>query len=218
MDTLSNGESFFQSNDVRGLADFHNYHWDVRNREVTERWELTTQGIYSADTQTRTLGRRLSNHNIFWNQKIRKFFCKWTNDIHKSEGRFLKGQVTSNCFKVFNSCIVEPWIYLVHKPKKTKKRCTWTIFFQVSGHFKIIQLSYLLFSIVGRFVWYLYIQNKESFKQLQYNFLNCLKQLTLVIFYSSYKKKAKYIFDKRNYLVSFFLLSQQSYEFMLKKK
>ena len=39
--------------------------------------------------------------------------------------------------------------------------------------------------------------------------------------YSSYKKKnvqkVKYIFNKRNYLVSFFLLSQHSYEFMLKK-
>ena len=39
--------------------------------------------------------------------------------------------------------------------------------------------------------------------------------------YSSYKKKniykAKYIFNRRNYSVSFFLLSQHSYEFMLKK-
>ena len=39
--------------------------------------------------------------------------------------------------------------------------------------------------------------------------------------YSSYKEKniykAKYIFKRRNYLVSFFLLSQHSYEFMLKK-
>jgi len=35
--------------------------------------------------------------------------------------------------------------------------------------------------------------------------------------YSSFKKKniykAKYIFNKRNYLVSFFLLSQHSYEY-----
>ena len=39
--------------------------------------------------------------------------------------------------------------------------------------------------------------------------------------YSSYKKKniykAKYIFNRRNYSVSVFLLSQHSYEFMLKK-
>ena len=35
-------------------------------------------------TQTRTLGRRLSNHNIFWKQKILKFFCKQTNKIQGS--------------------------------------------------------------------------------------------------------------------------------------
>lgn len=39
--------------------------------------------------------------------------------------------------------------------------------------------------------------------------------------YSSYKEKniykAKYIFNRRNYSVSFFPLSQHSYEFMLKK-
>ena len=40
---------------------------------------------YSADTPARTLGRRLSNHNIFWKQKILKIFsCKWTNKIQGS--------------------------------------------------------------------------------------------------------------------------------------
>lgn len=36
---------------------------------------------YSVDTETGTLGRRLSNHNIFWKQKILKFLCKQTNKI-----------------------------------------------------------------------------------------------------------------------------------------
>ena len=54
---------------------------------------------YSADTQTWTLEKRLSNHNIFWKQKNPKLFCKWTNNIHKFEGRFLKGQVSSNGLK-----------------------------------------------------------------------------------------------------------------------
>ena len=35
-------------------------------------------------TQTRTLVRRLSNHNIFRKQKILKFFCKQTNKIQGS--------------------------------------------------------------------------------------------------------------------------------------
>ena len=36
-----------------------------------------------------------------------KFFCKQTNKIHKFEGCFLRGQVSSNGYKVFNGCIVE---------------------------------------------------------------------------------------------------------------
>ena len=44
---------------------------------------------------------------FFENKRIVSFFCKWTNNIHKFEGCFLRGQVTSNGFKVLNSCIVE---------------------------------------------------------------------------------------------------------------
>ena len=44
----------------------------------------------------------------FSKQKIFKFFCKWTNVIHKFEVCFLSGQVSLNSFEVFNSCIVEP--------------------------------------------------------------------------------------------------------------
>ena len=35
------------------------------------------------------------------------FFCIPTNNIHKCEGCFLRGQVSSNGFKVFNGFIVE---------------------------------------------------------------------------------------------------------------
>ena len=42
----------------------------------------------------------------FWKQKILKFCGKRTNNIHKCEGFFLRGRVSSNGFKVFNSCIV----------------------------------------------------------------------------------------------------------------
>lgn len=33
---------------------------------------------------------------------------KRTNNFHEFEGRFLRGQVSSNTFKVFNGCIAEP--------------------------------------------------------------------------------------------------------------
>ena len=36
------------------------------------------------------------------------FFCEWTDNIHRFEGCFLRGQVSSNGFKIFNRCIVEP--------------------------------------------------------------------------------------------------------------
>ena len=45
------------------------------------------------------------------------FFSQQTNNIHEFEGCFLKAQVSSNGFKVFNSCIVEPWILLVRLQK-----------------------------------------------------------------------------------------------------
>ena len=50
---------------------------------------------YSATTQsqTGTLGRRLLNH-------------KRTNNVHRFEDCFLRGQVSANGFKVFNDCIV----------------------------------------------------------------------------------------------------------------
>ena len=57
---------------------------------------------YSAITRIWALGRRLSNHNVFWKQMILKFFCKRTNNVHEFEGCFPRGQVSSNGFKVFN--------------------------------------------------------------------------------------------------------------------
>ena len=54
-----------------------------------------------SDTQTGTLGGRLSNHNVLRKQKT-------LNNIHKFEGCFLTGQASLTGFNVFNSCIVEP--------------------------------------------------------------------------------------------------------------
>ena len=36
---------------------------------------------YSATTQTGALQTRVSNHNVFWKQKVLKFFCKQTNEF-----------------------------------------------------------------------------------------------------------------------------------------
>ena len=51
------------------------------------------------------------------------FFCKRTNNIHKFEVCFLRGEVTSNGFKIFNDCIVEPWILLVRLQKNLRIFC-----------------------------------------------------------------------------------------------
>ena len=76
-------------------------------------WANTTANLhallqtYRADTLTGTLGRRLSNHNVFWKQDARVFFAYGPcNNIHQFEGCFLSGQVSSNGFQNFNRCIV----------------------------------------------------------------------------------------------------------------
>ena len=92
--------------------------------------------------------KKIIQSHVLWKQKILKFFFLQTDQfkvdrlqiivvakkyiyvcvqfhnwfIHEFEGCFLRGQVSSNGFKVFNpvfnSCIVEPWILLVSLEKK----------------------------------------------------------------------------------------------------
>ena len=57
------------------------------------------------------------------------FCCERTNNIRKFEGCFLRRQVISNGFKVFNGCIAEASILLILFAKK--KPYDWIIFFQV---------------------------------------------------------------------------------------
>ena len=92
---------------------------------------LSLKGLYSSnysfnwDTWKKI---NQSQHLIFWKRKILSllllffyfnfFFCKWTISIHKFEGCFLRGQEGSNRFIIFNGCIVEPWILLVHLKKR----------------------------------------------------------------------------------------------------
>ena len=82
---------------------------------VGEAEYLVVKMAYSATTRTGALGRRLSNHN--------GFFCKRNNNIHEFEGCFLRGQVSSNSFQVFNGWIVEPWIYWSACKKKLRIFC-----------------------------------------------------------------------------------------------
>ena len=89
-------------------------------------------GHANQDTQ-----KKIIQSQRFWKQKIVKFFCKRTNNIHKFEGCLLRGQVSSNGFEVFNGCIVEPWILLVHLQKKKKKN------FRIFGFQKTLWLDTL---------------------------------------------------------------------------
>ena len=89
---------------------------------------------YSADTQTGTLGRKLSNHSVFSEKKILKFFCRRTN---------MQPLKTLKPFKLTWPLRKQPlnWWMLLHGPYAKKKnenlvvtkRCNWTIFFQMSG-------------------------------------------------------------------------------------
>ena len=104
------------------------------------------------DYSNRALGRRSSSHTFYENKRFSSFFLQtdqfkvdrlqiivvakkyiyvcvqfhnWF--IHEFEGCFLRGQVSSNGFKVFNpvfnSCIVEPWILLVSLEKNLRIFC-----------------------------------------------------------------------------------------------
>ena len=59
----------------------------------------------------------------FLKTKDSQVFCKWTNNIHKFEGCFLTGQVSSSGFKVFNSCIVKYLNYIGLFSKKLENLC-----------------------------------------------------------------------------------------------
>ena len=74
-------------------------HKNELNDHQRENASIFIKSSYRADTQTRTLGRRLSIHN---------FYFKWTNNFPQFESYFLRDQESSNSFTVFNSCIVEP--------------------------------------------------------------------------------------------------------------
>ena len=92
---------------------------------------------FSADTQSGTLGRRLSNHNIFWQPKILKFFANrpikiniktvqlmWT--LNHSNLLDLSGN-SPQIYECYCSICKTTWDSFVFR-----KRWDWTIFFQVS--------------------------------------------------------------------------------------
>ena len=92
---------------------------------------------YSATTRTGALGTRLSNHNVFWKQKILIFFFKRTNKIQGSTIKLLKYSKSleltwpfrkhpKNYERFWFVCKKKPWEFFVFK-----KRCDCIIFFQV---------------------------------------------------------------------------------------
>ena len=54
---------------------------------------------------------------VFENNRFSSFFCKRTNNIQEKEGCFLRGQVGSDGFKLFNDYTVEHWILLLRFKK-----------------------------------------------------------------------------------------------------
>ena len=94
--------------EILKFHDFSFMPWPVRTPaltlvldDLTENRGLLTV-YYSADTQTETLGRRLSNHNFFFeNKKFLSFFSNGPITFIIFEGCFPRGQVSSNGFKVF---------------------------------------------------------------------------------------------------------------------
>ena len=70
--------------------------------------------ILQCDYSNRGTWKKIIQSQRFLKTKDSQLFCKWANNIHKFEGRFLGGQVSSNAFKVFNGCVVEPSILLIH--------------------------------------------------------------------------------------------------------
>ena len=72
-----------------------------KKRKETEEWyKLIVQ--YKHSTRD-TWEKIVQLHH----KKILNFFCKQTNNIHKFEDCFLRGQVSLKGFIVFNGCIVE---------------------------------------------------------------------------------------------------------------
>ena len=78
-----------------------------------KKWWLFHMPIHLVDTQTRAWEKILSNHKV--NPKNKRF----SSFLANGPITFLPEtvQVSSISFKVFNGCIVEPWILLVHLQK-----------------------------------------------------------------------------------------------------
>ena len=74
-------------------------HKNELNDHQRENASIFIKSSYRADTQTRTLEEDCP---------FTIFIFKWTNNFPQFESYFLRDQESSNSFKVFNSCIVEP--------------------------------------------------------------------------------------------------------------
>lgn len=63
--------------------------------KLNETWvekKKPRNSAYGADTQTGTVQRRLSNHNVFWKQNILKIFCQRNKNIYEFKSYFLRGK------------------------------------------------------------------------------------------------------------------------------
>ena len=86
--------------------------------------------ILKWDYWNRGTWEKIIHHNIFWRQKILKFFCKWTNKIQGSSVqplKTLKPFELTWALKFMN--VIETWE--TWESFVFKNHCDWIIFFQV---------------------------------------------------------------------------------------
>ena len=85
-----------------------------KRKEIEEWYKLIVQYRHSTgDTWEKIV--------LLHHKRFSSFFCKRTNNIHKFEGCFLRGQVSSKGFIVSNGSIVEYLNFIGPVAKKKKK-------------------------------------------------------------------------------------------------
>ena len=88
-----------------------------KKRKVIERIEQWYKLIVQYRHSTQDTWEKIV---LLHHKRFSSFFCKQTNNIHEFEGCFLRGQVSSKGFIVFNGCIVE-YLNFIGPVAKRKK-------------------------------------------------------------------------------------------------
>ena len=85
-------------------------------------WVLLAFSL-QCDYSNRGIWKKIIQDHTLYENKDSQVLCKRANNIDEFEGCFVRGQVSSNAFKVFNGCRVERWILLVRFQKISRILC-----------------------------------------------------------------------------------------------